>query len=167
MITLSIKTVLTVVVFVTILQTIVVVIVATDNRISDNISISDFGEAFLIICCGVPAWIAVFYNCVLKDMIRLFLFNRKYCYCRLIKNNEEVGQLFIKKSDLMYFEQCGWFNNRIDVDDTLKRGSMGYVDYIESVFPKTPKGWGRYDLTPYLNSVGKKYKEKDEKTLDK
>lgn len=160
MITLSIKTVLTVVIFITILQTIVVVIVATDNRISDNISISDFGEAFLIICCGVPAWIAVFYNCVLKDMIRLLLFNRKYCYCHLIIEEEEVARLFIRKADLVYFEQDRWSNNRIEVDDTLKRGSMGRVDYIESVFPKPPKGW-KYDLTPYLNSMGKKYKEKD------
>lgn len=159
------------VIFVTILQTIVTAIVATDNRISNNISISDFGEALLIICCGVPAWIVVFYNCVLKDMIHLFLFNQKYCYCHLIIDEEEVARLFIKKSDLIYFEQSKWSNNRIDVDDTLKRGSMGYVDYIESIFPKPSKGW-KYDLTPYLNSTGKlllcqKYKEKNEKILDK
>lgn len=155
MITLSIKTIITVIILVTILQTIVVLVIATDNRISDKISFNDFGEAFLIIFCGVPAWISVFYNCVLRDAIRLYRFNKKYCYCRLIKDNEEVGQLFMKKSDLKYFEQCTWFNTRIEVDDTLKRGSMGYVDYIENVFPKPQKGW-RYDLTPYLNSIGKK-----------
>ena len=163
MITLSIKTIITVVVFVTILQTIVVLVIATDNRISDKISFNDFGEAFLIIFCGVPAWISVFYNCVLRDAIRLYRFNKKYCYCHLIKDEEEVARLFMKKTNLIYFEQSNWFNTRIEVDDTLKRGSMGYVDYIENVFPKPPKGW-KYDLTPYLNSIGKK---KLNKTLDK
>ena len=163
MITLSIKTIITVVVFVTILQTIVVLVIATDNRISDKISFNDFGEAFLIIFCGVPAWISVFYNCVLRDAIRLYRFNKKYCYCHLIKDEEEVARLFMKKTNLIYFEQSNWFNTRIEVDDTLKRGSMGYVDYIENVFHKPPKGW-KYDLTPYLNSIGKK---KLNKTLDK
>lgn len=155
MITLSIKTIITVVILVTILQTIVILVIATDNRISDKISFNDFGEAFLIIFCGVPAWISVFYNCVLRDAIRLYRFNKKYCYCYLIKDREEVARLFMKRADLVYFEQCNWFNTRIEVDDTLKRGSMGYVDYIENVFPKPPKGW-KYDLTPYLNSIGKK-----------
>lgn len=163
MITLSIKTIITVIVFVTILQTIVVLVIATDNRISDKISFNDFGEAFLIIFCGVPAWISVFYNCVLRDAIRLYRFNKKYCYCYLIKDEDEVARLFLKKADLIYFEQSNWFSTRIEVDDTLKRGSMGYVDYIENVFPKPPKGW-KYDLTPYLNSIGKK---KLNKTLDK
>lgn len=163
MITLSIKAIITVAIFVTILQTIVVLIIATDNRISDKISFNDFGEAFLIIFCGVPAWISVFYNCVLRDAIRLYRFNKKYCYCHLIKDEEEVTRLFMKKADLIYFEQSNWFNTRIEVDDTLKRGSMGYVDYVENVFPKPPKGW-KYDLTPYLNSTGKK---KLNKTLDK
>lgn len=163
MITLSIKTIITVVVFVTILQTIVVLVIATDNRISNKISFNDFGEAFLIIFCGVPAWISVFYNCVLRDAIRLYRFNKKYCYCHLIKDEDEVARLFLKKADLIYFEQSNWFNTRIEVDDTLKRGSMGYVDYIENVFPKPSKGW-KYDLTPYLNSIGK---ENLNKTLDK
>lgn len=170
MITLSIKTILTVVIFVTILQTIVVLVIATDNRISDKISFNDFGEAFLIIFCGVPAWISVFYNCVLRDAIRLFRFNRTYCYCRLIKDEKEVDQLFIRKRDLVYFEQSNWYNTRLQVDNTLKRGSMGFVPYIERLFPS--KNWKSYDLTPYLNSTGKllfcpKYKENNEKTLDK
>lgn len=170
MITLSIKTIIIVAIIVTILQTIAVIIVATDNRISDNITITDFGEAFLIICCGVPAWIAVFYNRVLKDAIYLFRFNRIYCYCRLIEDEEEVGKVFMRRKDLVYFEQSKWSSNRIEVDDTLKRASMGYVECIPHVFPK--KNWKGYDLTPYLNTKGKalfcpKYKEKIEKPLDK
>lgn len=170
MITLSIKTILMVALFVTILQTIVVLVIATDNRISDKISFNDFGEALLIIFCGVPAWVSVFYICVLRDAIRLFRFNRTYCYCRLIKDEKEVDQLFIRKRDLVYFEQSNWYNTRLQVDDTLKRGSMGFVPYIERLFPS--KNWKSYDLTPYLNSTGKllfcpKYKENNEKPLDK
>ncbi len=149
-ITISRELIIGVVTVVTIIQTILVLLVNADKITP----MSDFAEACLVIFGGVPFWIMCLYCTFLEDGVYLHNFNRKYCFCRLIKDGEEVDQVFIKKCDLIYFEQSNWSDNRLEVDDTLKRGSRGHVEYVKTVFPKK---WRGHDLTPYLKDI---YKDK-------
>ena len=147
-ITISKELLIGIIVGVTLLQTILLLLIKTEKIIP----MSDFAETCIIIFGGVPFWLMCLYHNFLEDGIYLYNFNREYCFCRLIKDGEEVDQVFVRKSDLIYFEQSNWSDNRLEVDDTLKRGSRGYVEYVKSVFPKDWKG---HDLTPYLKDIYK------------
>lgn len=147
-ITISKELLIGVITIVTILQTVFVLLVNADKITP----MSDFAEACVVIFGGVPAWLMFLYYNFLEEGIYLYKFNRKYCFCRLIKDGEEVEQVFIRKCDLIYFEQSNWFDTRLEVDDAIKRGSRGYVEYVKNVFPKK---WNGHDLTPYLKDAYK------------
>lgn len=147
-ITISKELLIGVVTIVTILQTVFILLIKAEKIVP----MSDFAEACVAIFGGVPAWLMFLYYNFLEEGIYLYNFNHKYCFCRLIKDGEEVEQVFVRKSDLIYFEQSKWSNNRLEVDDTLKRGSRGHVKYVKNVFPKK---WNGHDLTPYLKDAYK------------
>ena len=147
-ITISRELIIGIIVGVTLLQIVLILLIKAEKIVP----MSDFAEACVIIFGGIPAWLLCFYYNFLEEGIYLYNFNRKYCFCRLIKDGEEVDQVFVRKSDLIYFEQSNWSDNRLEVDDTLKRGSRGYVEYIKNVFPKD---WRGHDLTPYLKDIYK------------
>lgn len=147
-ITISKELLIGVITIVTILQTVFVLLVNADKITP----MSDFAEACVVLFGGVPAWLMFLYYNFLEEGIYLYKFNRKYCFCHLIKDGEEVEQVFIKKCDLIYFEQSKYFDTRLEVDDAIKRGSRGYVEYVKNVFPKK---WNGHDLTPYLKDAYK------------
>lgn len=147
-ITISKELIIGVVTIVTILQTVLVLLISAEKIVP----MSDFAEACVVIFGGVPAWLMFLYCNFLEEGVYLYDFNRKYCFCRLIKDGKEVEQVFVRKCDLIYFEQSNWSETRLETDDAIKRGSRGYVEYVESVFPKHWKG---HDLTPYLKDIYK------------